>query len=59
MKNTSHSQFSKAELITAGKKKYVHHFSFAKKDAIIRNIEIIGVCAIALIAGFGLYGFFN
>lgn len=59
MKNTSHSQFNKTQLVTAGKKRYVHHFSFAKKDAIIRNIEIIGVGVIALIAGFGIYGLFN
>ncbi|MCO6148445.1 hypothetical protein [Flavobacterium sp. NRK1] len=59
MKKTSHSAFNKAQLITAGKKRYVHYFEFAKKDAIIKYIEITGTIAIAVIVVAGLYGFFN
>ena len=59
MKKKSQSAFDKAQLITVGKKKYVHHYDFAKKDAIIKYIEISGVIAIAIIAVVGLYGIFN
>ncbi len=43
MKKKSHSAFNKAQLVTAGKKKYTHYYEFAKKDAIIKYIEISGV----------------
>jgi hypothetical protein len=59
MKNTPNSNTNHVQFATVGKKKYVHHFAFAKKDAIIRNIEIIVVGAIVLIAGAGIYGYFN
>lgn len=59
MKNTPNSRMNHVQFATAGKKKYVYHFSFSKKDAIIRNIEIIVACIIALIVGVGVYGYFN
>ncbi len=59
MKDTSHTPVNHVEFATAGKKKYVHHFEFRKKDAIIRYIEIIGAGAIILLAGMGIYGQFN
>lgn len=44
------------EYVTAGKKRYAFHSSFAKKDSIISNIEIIVACIIAFISGLGIYG---
>ena len=54
MKNMNRN-FQKLEYVTAGKKRYNYHFSFSKKDNLIRNIEIIVACVIALIAGIGVY----
>jgi hypothetical protein len=54
MKNINRN-FRNLEYVTAGRKRYNYHFSFAKKDALIRNIEIIVACIIALIAGIGVY----
>ena len=44
---------------TERRKKFAWHFAFAKKDGIIRNLEIIIACVIAFVAGAGMYGTFN
>lgn len=49
MKNT------RLQLVTAGKNKQAYQFAFKKKDAIMRNIQIIVACIIAFVAGTGLY----
>lgn len=59
MKNRPNSNMNHVQFATVSKRKYVHHFAFAKKDAIIRNIEIIVACTVALIVGTGIYGYFN
>lgn len=60
MKNTSPNKgFNELEYVTAGKKKFAPHFSFAKKDGIIKKIEIIGVVVVAVIAATGIYGLIN
>ncbi|MEE1897064.1 hypothetical protein V1389_01870 [Flavobacterium rakeshii] len=41
------------------KKKYAHYFSFKRKDAIIRYIEIAVITIIAIMVIGGLYGIFN
>lgn len=38
------------------KEKYKHYAAFRRKNNIIRNIEIIVVCIIAIIAAVGIYG---
>jgi hypothetical protein len=60
MKNTPlNTKFQNVEYATVGKKRFPEHFSIAKKNMIIRNIEIIVTFAIVLIAGAGIYGVFN
>lgn len=59
MKKNMHYTYGEAQYVATGKKKYSHYFSFAKKDNIIRNIEIIVACVIAFIAGTGVYGMFH
>lgn len=60
MKNTPlNTKFQNVEYATVGKKRFPEHFSIAKKNTIIRNIEIIVTFAIVLIAGAGIYGVFN
>ncbi len=49
MKNT------RLQLVTAGKNKQAYQFAFKRKDAIMRNIQIIIACIIAFVAGSGLY----
>lgn len=44
---------------TERRRKFAWHFAFAKKDGIIRNLEIVIACVIAFIAGAGMYGTFN
>lgn len=53
------TKFDKVEYVTVGKKRFQEHFSIAKKNTIIRNIEIVIVFAIVLIAGTGIYRLFN
>lgn len=46
---------ARVQYAAAGKKKFIHYMSFKKKDAIIRNIEIIVACVVAFVVGTGLY----
>lgn len=41
---------------TAVKKRYSYAYAFEKKNAIIRNIEIIVACVVAFIIGMGVSG---
>lgn len=60
MKNASpNKRFNELEYVTAGKKKYTPHFSLAKKDSIIKKIEIIVIAVVVIIAGTGIYGLIN
>lgn len=60
MKNMPlNTKFENVEYATVGKRKFPEHYSIAKKNTIIRNIEIIVTFAIVLIAGAGIYGVFN
>lgn len=54
MKN-KHKPMRNLEYVAVGKKRYNYHFSFSKKDAVIRNIEIIIACIIAFMVVAGLY----
>jgi hypothetical protein len=58
MKNIS-KDYSSVQYAAAGKRGYAAHYSFTKKNNIIRNIEIIVACVIAVIAGTGLYELFQ
>lgn len=60
MKNTSTNKgFNELQYVTVGKKKYGPHVSLAKKDNIIKSIEIIVVSIVVIIAAVGIYGMFN
>ncbi|MCR5862953.1 hypothetical protein LRS05_12765 [Flavobacterium sp. J372] len=43
------------EAVTGSENKYAHYSAFKKKDAAVRNIEIIVACVIAFMAGMGIY----
>ena len=58
MKNSPRSQFNQAQFVTADKRKNVY-YSFARKNTIIRSIEITGAIAVALIVVAGAYGYFS
>jgi hypothetical protein len=49
--------FKQLQYAAAGKR-YPYHFTFNKKDSIIRNIEITVVFIVLCIAGAGLYDLF-
>jgi hypothetical protein len=43
------------EAVTESENEYTHYSAFKKKDAAVRNIEIIVACVIAFMAGMGIY----
>ncbi|RZJ75655.1 MAG: hypothetical protein EOO45_04905 [Flavobacterium sp.] len=56
MKNSiTNDNFTQMQYVPAGKRRFNHHFSFRKKDNIIKNIEIIVACIVAFIVGIGVY----
>ena len=59
MRETTPKINSGTRFATTGKKKNAYHFSFSRKNAIIRNIEIIVACIVAFIVGTGVYDMFQ
>lgn len=46
---------TRLQFVTAGKNRQAYQFAFKRKDAIMRNIQVIIACIIAFVAGTGLY----